>query len=301
MMNVFRHSLMAFLFICTLGAAETLAQGLARNTGASDAPVEIFADKTLEWDRLKKTYTARGNAIARQGSMQVKSSTLTAHYSGGEGAGGGIGSNIDRLVAQGQVEISSPPYTGYGEEAVYDIASGIATLTGSDLKITTPAEMLTAQKKIEFDTAKNRLSAYGSATARRGTDSLSSETLSAFFAPAADGNIALQRIVADTPVTVKTARETVTGDSGVYDVIAGKATLRGRVRILQGDNWLEGTRAEVDLKTGISKLFADVPNVPARPALIVDGIAQPPANPVGDGRVRGVFYPKKKEPEAQQP
>lgn len=299
-MNIYRRCLMAALFFCTLGVAQSSAQGLAGVASQNGAPVEIFADKTLEWDRVKKTYTARGNAIARQGSMQVKSDTLTAHYSGGSGEGG-IGSSIERLVARGQVEISSPPYKGYGDEAVYDMASSLATLTGGDLKIETPSESLTAQKKIEFDAVNNRLSAHGNATARRGTDSLASETLSAFFAQTADGGMALQRIVADTPVTVKTVRETVTGDSGVYDVTAGKATLRGRVRILQGDNWLEGTRAEVDLKTGISKLFADTPTTPARPALIVDGVAQPPANPVGDGRVRGVFYPKKKEPEANQP
>lgn len=293
---------LAVLALCAALAAPARAQSPL--PASSDAPVEIFADKTLEWDRAKKTYTARGNAIARQGSMQVKSDTLSAHYSGGDGknsTSGGIGSNIEKLVASGKVEISSPPYTGYGAQAVYDIGSGMATLSGGDLKIETPTERLTARDKIEFDTAKNRLTAFGKATATRGTDSLVADNLSAIFAPGADGKIDLQRIVADTPLTVKTARETVTGDSGIYDVAAGKATLRGRVRILQGDNWLEGTRAEVDLKTGVSKLFADTPAVPVRPALIVDGVAQPPANPVGDGRVRGVFYPKKKEPEAAAP
>ncbi|MDP2205162.1 MAG: LptA/OstA family protein [Alphaproteobacteria bacterium] len=297
----------AVITLLTVFTAAMPADGRAQGTApptASDAPVEIFADKTLEWDRTKKTYTAHGNAIARQGTMQVRSDTLSAHYSGGDGAGGtrsGIGSNIERLVASGRVEISSPPYTGHGERAVYDLATGIATLTGGNLKIETPSESLTARDKIEFNTNQNRLTAIGKATAQRGTDSLSADNLSAFFAPDATGKIDLQRIVADTPLTVKTARETVTGDSGVYDVAAGKATLRGRVRLLQGDNWLEGTRAEVDLKTGISKLFADTPAAPVRPALIVDGVAQPPANPVGDGRVRGVFYPKKKEPEAAQP
>lgn len=268
----------------------------------NDAPVEIFADSTLEWDRTKKTYTARGNAIARQGAMQVKSDVLTAHYSEGgkEGSTGGLGGSIDRMTARGKVEISSPPYTAYGDHAVYDLTSGIATLTGGNLRIETPSEFLTAQDKIEFDTTKNRLSAQGKAFARRGTDSIASDTLAAFFGNDAEGKMALERIIADRPVTVKTARETVTGDSGVYDITAGKATLRGRVRILQGDNWLEGTRAEVDLKTGISRLFGDAV-APARPSLIIDGIAQPPANPVGDGRVRGVFYPRKKEPEAASP
>ena len=298
--RLFAASLLLGLTLCTQGA---MAQSPA---AANDAPVEIFADKTLEWDRSKKTYTARGNAIARQGTMQVKSDSLTAHYSGGDaggsaGSSAGLGSSIDKLTANGGVEISSAPYTAHGSDAVYDIGTGKATLTGKNLKIETPTEHLTARDKIEFDVNQNRLTAMGNATARRGTDSLTSDNLSAFFANGANGKTELQRIIAENPVTVKTARETITGDSGVYDVAAGKATLNGNVRILQSENWLEGTRAEVDLKTGISKLFADTPDAAVRPALIVAGVEKPPADPLGDGRVRGVFYPKKKEPEAETP
>lgn len=296
-----KTTLLALLFVLSSSAASFAADIAATN---NDAPVEIFADKTLEWDRAKKTYTARGNAVARQGNMQVKSSTLTAHYAdGGNNAAstGGMGAEITKLTADGGVEISSPPYTAQGDVAVYDITTGIATLTGDDLKILTPTENLTAQQRIEFDTSKNRLSAIGDATAVRGTDSLKSDKLDAFFTEGADGKIALQRITADSAVTIKTAKETVTGDSGVYNAAAGTATLRGRVRILQGENWLEGTRAEVDLKTGVSKLFADGKPIPARTSLIVDGVERTPVAPVGDGRVRGVFYPKKKTPDASAP
>lgn len=289
------QTLAAFTLAMLMGLSGANAQTPVQND--SDAPVEIFADSTLEWNRVQKTYTARGNAIARQGKMQVKSDTLTAHYSGGQASSstGGLGSSIEKMTASGNVEITSAPYTAFGDKAVYDIASGMATLTGGNLRIETPAESLTAQEKIEFDTARNRLSAIGNATARRGTDSLMSDNLVAHFAGGDEGAMTLQRIVADSAVTVKTARETVTGDSGVYDVAAGKATLRGKVRILQGENWLEGTRAEVDLKTGVSKLFGDAPRDAARPSLTINGVAAPPPAPVGDGRVRGVFYPKKKE------
>ncbi len=296
-----KTTLMAMFMVLSSSAAGFAADITATN---SDAPVEIFADKTLEWDRAKKTYTARGNAVARQGNMQVKSSTLTAHYSedsNNKQAGAGAGSEITKLTADGTVEISSPPYIAHGDTAIYDVTTGVATLTGDDLKIETPSENLTAEQRIEFDTANNRLSAVGDAKAVRGTDSLKSEKLDAFFKQGKDGKTALDRITADNAVTIKTARETVTGDSGVYDVTAGKATLRGRVRILQGENWLEGTRAEVDLKTGISKLFADGKPLPGRTSLIVDGVERTPVAPVGDGRVRGVFYPKKKTPEAAAP
>ena len=240
----------------------------------SDKPVEISAAQSLEWNRKDKTYTARKDAIAKQGDMQVKSDTMTAHYDDVKGA-----TEITRLVANGNVEISSPPYTAYGNRAEYYVADQTATLTGDNLRMVTPDEVLTAEEKIEFDAAKNKLSAIGKAIAKRGTDSLSSDRLDAYFMKNAQGKTVLQRITADSAVTIKTARETVTGSKGVYDAATGKAVLTGNVRIYQGENWITGERAEVNLKTGISQLFAPAKNT---------------ENPEEPPRVRGVFFPKKK-------
>lgn len=254
-----------------LPAAAAAAPALPQD---SDKPVEISAAQSLEWNRKAKTYTARKDAVARQGDMQVKSDTITAHYDEVKGA-----TEITRLVASGNVEISSPPYTAYGHLAEYDVATQKATLTGENLRMVTPDEVLTASEKIEFDAAANKLSAIGHAQARRGTDSLSSERLDAYFMRTAQGKTVLQRITADSAVTIKTARETVTGSKGVYDAASGKAVLTGNVRIYQGENWITGERAEVNLKTGISQLFAPAQNT---------------ENPEEPPRVRGVFFPKKR-------
>lgn len=234
---------------------------------AQENPVEITAKNSLEWNRAEKTYVARGSAVARQGKLQVSAQTLSAFYSE---AGGGT--DITRLAADGGVVIQSPPYTAHGDAAVYDLAAGMAVLIGKDLQISTPEETLTAREKIEFFSKENRLSAIGDAVARRGTDTLKAKTLTAWFAADVEGKTTLRKMAADGEVAIVTARETVYGDSGIYDVAAGKATLTGRVRIYQGESWIEGTRADVDLNTGMSKLFAEEGE---------------------DGRVRGVFYPKK--------
>ena len=89
--------------------------------------------------------------------------------------------------------------------------------------------------------------------------------------------MALQKIVATGNVMITTAKEKVYGDKGIYDSPAQQADLTGNVKVYQGENMLEGTRAKVDLTTGISKLFAD-------------------DNPATDGRVKGIFYPKKSPP-----
>lgn len=248
------------------------AQPLAAAQG--DAPVEISAAEALEWDRGAKTYTARRDALAKQGDFEVRGDAITARYREESGA-----TDIWQMESVGHVVISNPPYTAYGDKAVYDVQAQTATLTGRGLKISTPSETLTARDRIEFFGSENRLIATGEAVAVRGTDRLQADTLSAFFKPdAKTGKMALDRITAEGHVSIRTQRETVTGDRGTYDVPAGKAVLTGTVRILQGDNMLEGNRAETDLATGISRLFADGDS----------------AGTVGeDGRVKGVFYPKK--------
>ncbi len=233
----------------------------------SNAPVEISAKHSLEWNRKQKTYTARENALAKQGAFQISSDLLTAHYTDDKNAG-----DISTLNADGHVVIQSPPYAAYGDNAVYTIADSSAQLTGGDLRIETPTERLSAKHKIEFFGLQNKMTAIGDAVAVRGTDTMRANVMTAYFYKAATGKLALQKITAEGSVSIRTLKETITGTRGIYDVVAGKATLTGKIRVLQGDNWLEGTRAVVDLKTGVSQLFAEG----------------------GDGRVKGLFYPKKK-------
>lgn len=231
------------------------------------APLEISAAHSLEWDRVAKTYTARQKARARQDDLDVTADVLTAHY----GDTGGS-TDIRRIVARGHVVLSSPPYKAYGAEAVYTLQNEHAVLTGGDLRLETPREKLTAQDRIEFFGLEERLTATGGATAVQGENTLKADTISGYFKEDAQGKLALERMEADKNVVITTAKETVHGDHGIYHVLQEQAVLTGAVKIYQGENWLEGTRAEVDLKTGISKLFA------------ADKAET-------EGRVKGVFYP----------
>ena len=57
-------------------------------------------------------------------------------------------------------------------------------------------------------------------------------------------------------VTVRTVTDTATGDRAVYVPDTGIARLAGHVRITRGNNQLDGSEAEVNMKTGISRLLA---------------------------------------------
>lgn len=244
---------------------------------SSKEPIEISAAKSLEWDRKNRTYTARKSALAKQGAFQVAADKLVAKYRGAKGS-----TDIYELAAESSVVIQNPPYTAYGDRAVYDVETGHALLTGENLKIMTETESLTAKDSIEFFSRDNRLTASGSAVAVKSPDTLKADVMNAYFQKDASGKLAMHKVTASGHVVIQTARETVYGDKGTYDIPAQKAVMTGKVKIYQDRNWLEGTRAEVDMKTGISQLFAE-------------------GNQATEGRVKGVFYPKAQQETPIQP
>lgn len=264
----------ALILFFTLTATDVFAADSA--TPDANTPVDISAQKSLVWNRTQKSFTASRDVIVKKGTADIRCDNLTAHY---DDADGGI--KIQHITAVGHVALSSPPYRAYGDHATYTVATGDAVLTGDDLRIETDTERLTATDKIEYIAAKDQAIARGHATARKETNTLAADTLTAFFTTDKTGKRAVQKITADGAVTITTAKEVIHGNTGVYDVISQKATLEGPVKISQGQSWLEGTRATVDMTTGISQLFGQ-------------------GNAATEGRVRGVFYPKAKTPEEKK-
>lgn len=258
---------LALFLVCALYAPAAMAQ-----TSNSSEPLEISADKTLEWHRNDKRYIAKGKAVAQQGDTTIAAETLTADYREANGKD----MDIYRLTAETDVAITSGINTAYGNHAVYDVDSGMATLTGGDLRMTSPEQTVTATDKFEYDVNGGRLSAMGNAKLVRGEDILEAPSMSAFFAAqSADGEQSrkLERMEATGGITITTPTEILTGDRGDYDAATNIATVTGNVKITRGQNILEGEKATVNLTTNVSTLTGNT---------VQKG---------SDGRVRGVFYP----------
>lgn len=83
---------------------------------------------------------------------------------------------------------------------------------------------------------------------------------------------AISRIDAEGGVFFSTPTETAEGERGVYDVRNGTITLFGAVVLTRGNNVLTGSRLELSLATGTSRLYSD--------------------GEEGGGRVRGLFVPE---------
>ena len=67
----------------------------------------------------------------------------------------------------------------------------------------------------------------------------------------------LRRFEAYNGLRITQPDQTVTGDSGWFDMPSQKAEVIGKVVLTQGDNVARGSRLTVDLKTGEYHLFGD--------------------------------------------
>lgn len=232
-------------------ARPAAAQAVNLGGGDSKTPIEIYADNGIEWQRDNLIVLARGNARAVRGDLQVKADVLRAYYR--EKPGGGT--DIQRLDAEGHVQISTPGETAYGHDAVYNLDDQIVVLHGRKVRLITDQDTITADRQLEYWEAKRMAVARGNALAVRGDRRLRADVLVAYFRETAKGQSKVHRIEAFDNVHVDTAKEKAVADRGVYNVESGIATLTGSVKIARGPNRLKGCTAEVNLNTGISKLF----------------------------------------------
>lgn len=242
-------------------------------------PLEITANQTLEWHRNDNKYIARGAAEAQQGTFHIRAETLTADYRETDK------SNYDiyRLQADSDVVITSQGNQAFGDKALYEIDSGIATMTGTSLKMTTADQTLTARDKFEYAVNEGRLSAYGNVVILRGGDKLQADKASAFFATSGQdtsGQRTLERFEGEGNVIVTTPTEVLTGDRGIYRANTDIAEVIGNVKIKRGPNILEGERAEINLTTNVSRMFGDQTSTNEK------------------GRVKGTFYPSSNKKNA---
>lgn len=251
---------------------------------ADDAvPLEIEADNALIWDRTKSQYIAEGNALAKQGDMQVTADTLTADYKDSNGR-----TEIWQITAKGNVHLKSGASVANGDLLVYDVGTGRAVLTGDALSLTgEDGTKVTATERFEYWSNERKAVAVGNASLTSGKSTLTSPQITAWLAPEsaapkADGkaNPAGDISKAETgggPVTIKTETETVTAVRGTYDGARNMAYLYENVVLTRPPHTLNGDRAEINLETQVSQLFA-APGKDGKP-----------------GRVRGVFFPGKGE------
>jgi lipopolysaccharide export system protein LptA len=285
-----------------LASSHAYAQQLDLTHGG---PIDITAQDGIEWRQNDQEIIARGDAKAIRGNVTVTADRLTAWYrkkkattpvqqasvtsstSAASPTAGLAGdpttddNEIYRLQADGNVHIFTQTDQAFGDKAVYDLDQAVMVMTGKNLKLTTPNEIITARDDLEYWPDKHMAVARGDAVVltndakRVAADTLVAYTTdnpaSAPSAPAPPppptkagatntdplaSSGKLQRVEAFGHVSVRTQTDTVTGDRGVYVPDTGIARVAGNVKINRGQNQLNGAEADVNMKTGIARLIA---------------------------------------------
>jgi lipopolysaccharide export system protein LptA len=252
-----------------LASAAAQAQGIGLPGQTRDKPLEILADQGIEWNQPRKAYIARGNAQAIQGDVAVRAEVLTAYYREGEGGR----TDIWRIDADNGVRIVTPTQQAFGDKAVYDVDKGVLVLTGRNVRLVTEADRITARDSLEYWEKRNLAVARGDAVAVRGENRMRADVMTAEFTKDTAGKSKVSRVHVYDNVVISSPGEIVRGDRGTYNLDTGIAVLTGSVKITRGQNQLNGERAEVDLNTGVSKLFGGGPQG-VRGYLVPDSMKQ---------------------------
>jgi lipopolysaccharide export system protein LptA len=263
-------------------AQQANALGLAGGDN-SNKPVNIGAENGIEWQQNNKVYIARGNAKATRGDDTVNADTLYAYYRNAQPQQASAASpqlrgnspsdqqspfdngstQIYRIEAEGHVVFTTPTQTAYGDHAVYDVDQALLVVTGKNLKIVTPQDIITARDSLEWYDQKQIGVARGDAIAtRQGPEhkSIRGDVLTAEVTKPENQPSKISKVNAQGHVILVSEDQIARGDSGVYNLETGIATLSGHVSLTRGDNDLRGQYAVVDTNTNVARLLAAPPS-----------------------------------------
>jgi lipopolysaccharide export system protein LptA len=234
------------------GAANPVTGGNIPLAGSA-GPLEVTAAQSLEYHQEQHMYIARGAAKAVRGDMSIMADELQAY----ERIKPDGKKDIYQFIAKGHVRITSKAQHIEGDAAVYDLDTRMAKLTGSNLRFTSDTLVVTARDALEYWPDKLQAIARGQAVAVRDGRRVAADRLIAQFRTTAKGGQELEQVVAEDHVVITSATDVARGERAVYAVTQNKARLTGNVQITRGASQLAGAAAEVDFKTGISRMVAD--------------------------------------------
>ena len=258
-----------FFYFQILAAA--VAGGLDLASGSKDMPIEITADNGIEWEKNKEILIASGNAKASRGGITVLAEVLRAYYRKKTTGG----TDLYRLDAAGGVKIFSDTESMEGQTAVLDFEQAILKVDGKKVIYKAGPDTITANQQMEYWERQKMAVARGNAVAIHKGKTLRADVLKALLRKNKTGRSEVHIIEAFKKVLIVSGKDKLRSDSAIYKLDSAIARLKGNVSIVREDSILKGDLAEINLKTGISKL------------LTVDSVGSRKERK----RVRGLIYP----------
>ncbi|HIM19977.1 MAG TPA: hypothetical protein EYM28_05190 [Rhodospirillales bacterium] len=252
-------------------SADAVAGGLDLASGSKDMPIEITADNGIEWEKNKEILIASGNAKASRGGITVLAEVLRAYYRKKTTGG----TDLYRLDAAGGVKIFSDTESMEGQTAVLDFEQAILKVDGKKVIYKAGPDTITANQQMEYWERQKMAVARGNAVAIHKGKTLRADVLKALLRKNKTGRSEVYIIEAFNNVIIVSDKDTLRSDSAIYKLDSGIVTLKENVSIIRENSILNGDLAEINFKTGISKL------------LTVDSVGSRKERK----RVRGLIYP----------
>jgi lipopolysaccharide export system protein LptA len=125
---------------------------LKKDTNQVDEQIQIVADKLIT-SSAEKFAEFMGNVRASQGNLVITSERLRIYYRDDPGRSKdqtGGRESIERIVASGNVKVSSEKYRGETDQVEYDMNTQVLVLTGENSTVTSGKNMLTGSKITVF-------------------------------------------------------------------------------------------------------------------------------------------------------
>lgn len=273
------------------------------STGASAQPIDLSGGGPVEITSLgglevrdqEQVAIASGDARATRGNVTVLADRLVARYrkkadpAGAAPAAPGQspqdptspengGNEVYRLEAHGHVRILTETDEAVGDDAIYDIDQSVLIMTGKNLKLTTPQQVLTARDTMEYWSALHMAVGRGNAVVvttdqrRLAADILVAYTNADDAPPPPPGTVKptaaakpgdpaldagkLKRIDAFGNVEVRSPVDIVRGDRGSYIPATEIARVVDHVRVTHLGSQVNGAAADMNMKTGIARIAA---------------------------------------------
>ena len=235
---------------------------------AAAGDITLNADNRVEYHQKEQKLVAVGNAVASKDDLSIKAQAIIGYCNPK------IKNKISKVEANNDVHLVSSQAEAFGDSLIYDINQDSAVLKGSPARIKTPDADITAQGSITYYPSQQKAIAIDGviATDAKG-NKVFADLMTAYFTKDANDKMILNKIDIEQNVKITSQDTVVTALRGTYYAIDGKIKLFDDVVINQNGNILNGSTAETDLNSGISKILSGAKS----------------------GRVSGVFKEKKKE------
>ena len=222
------------------------------NFDNSNGPIEIFADDGIEWHKNKSKYVALGNAKALSGSLSLESDKIEAFYKENDSSN----MNITEVRAKKNVVVQDKKMkiTG-GDYAEYKILKDYFFINGKNIILTSEKNILKSNKKLEYWRSKNIAIATGKAQAKKNNEFVVVADKLVWYLQEKNQKTTVKKLLGFNNVSIKTNNEVAFSDKAIYNNNTEICKLFGNVKLQRGESFLIGEYAEVDLRSGISKLL----------------------------------------------